>query len=184
MAYVFDELLCITWLLAQCPGGEPGRGGALGAGTGQCARENRLGDTGDRHAEVQGRLHGPAAGALLFGGIDDDIDEGLAGLRVNLLEHLCGDLNQVALQLALVPFGKDVSDIRCTHAEAVAQQLVGLADQLHVRVLDAVVHHLHEMAGAIGADVGTAGHTVDVRGDLLQQRAEGFVRLLRAARHD
>ena len=68
--------------------------------------------------------------------------------------------------------------------EPVAQQLVGLADQLHVGVLDAVVHHLDEVPGAVGADVGAAGHAVDVRGDLLEQRAERLVGLGRAARHD
>ena len=43
----------------------------------------------------------------------------------------------------------------------VAEQVVGLGDELHVGVLDAVVDHLHEMSGAIGADVGHAGHAVD-----------------------
>ena len=70
------------------------------------------------------------------------------------------------------------------HAEPVAQQLVGLADQLHVGVLDAVVHHLHEVARPVGADVRAARHTVDVRGDLLQQRAERLVGLGRTAGHD
>ncbi len=67
-------------------------------------------------------------------------------------------------------------------AQPVAQQLVGLADELHVGVLDAVVHHLHEVAGAVRADVGAAGHAVDVGGDLLEQRAQRLVGLGRAAR--
>ena len=69
-------------------------------------------------------------------------------------------------------------------AQAVAQQLVGLADELHVGVLDAVVHHLHEMPCAVRADVGAARHAVDVRGDLLKQGAKRLVGLRRAARHD
>ncbi len=69
-------------------------------------------------------------------------------------------------------------------AEPVAQQLIGLADQLHVRVLDAVVHHLHEVARTVGADVGAARHAVDVRGDLLEQRAQRLVGLGGAAGHD
>ena len=68
--------------------------------------------------------------------------------------------------------------------EPVAQQLVGLADELHVGVLDAVVHHLDEVAGAVGPDVGAARHAVDVRGDLLEQRAQRLVGLGRAAGHD
>ena len=67
---------------------------------------------------------------------------------------------------------------------AAAQQVVGLGDQLHVGVLDAVVHHLHEVPGAVGADVRAARRAVDVRGDLLQDRAERLVRLRRPARHD
>ena len=69
-------------------------------------------------------------------------------------------------------------------AEPVAQQLVGLADELHVGVLDAVVHHLHEMPCAVGADVRAARHAVDVRGDLLEQRAQRLVGLGGPARHD
>ena len=65
----------------------------------------------------------------------------------------------------------------CGQAEPVAQQVVGLGDQLHVGVLDAVVHHLDEVAGAVGADVGAARLAVDLRGDLFQHRAERLVRL-------
>jgi hypothetical protein len=39
-------------------------------------------------------------------------------------------------------------------------QLVGLADQLHVAVLDAVVDHLDEVAGAVLADPVAAGLAV------------------------
>ncbi len=46
------------------------------------------------------------------------------------------------------------------------------------------MHHLDEVAGAVGADVGAAGHAVDVRGDLLEQRAERLVGLGGTAGHD
>jgi hypothetical protein len=46
------------------------------------------------------------------------------------------------------------------------------------------VHHLDEVAGAVRADVRAAGLAVDLRRDVLEQRAEGLVRLLRAAGHD
>src|SRR5690606_29023307 len=112
---------------------------------------------GDGHAEVEGGLDGPAAGALLFGGVDDDVDEGFAGGGVGLAQHLGGDLDEVGLEGAGVPVGEDVGDLPGVVAEGVAQQVVGLADELHVGVFDAVVHHLHEVAGAVGADVGAAG---------------------------
>src|SRR6478752_3098345 len=65
-----------------------------------------------------------------------------------------------------------------------APQVVRLGDQLHVGVLDAVVHHLDEVPGTVGADVGAARRAVDVRRDLLQDRAERLVRLGRTTRHD
>ena len=68
--------------------------------------------------------------------------------------------------------------------QALAQQLVGLGDQLHVGVLDAVVHHLDEVARAVGADVRAAGHAVDDGSDRLEHRAQGCVGLDRSARHD
>jgi len=40
------------------------------------------------------------------------------------------------------------ADLLARHAHALAQQRRGLGDELHVAVLDAVVHHLHEVAGA------------------------------------
>jgi len=35
------------------------------------------------------------------------------------------------------------------HAQGILHQVVGLANELHVAVLNAVVHHLDKMAGAV-----------------------------------
>ena len=40
----------------------------------QRPREHRLGDPGQRDAELERVLGGPAAGALLLGGIEDHVD--------------------------------------------------------------------------------------------------------------
>ena len=45
-----------------------------------------------------------------------------------------------------------------------AQHVIGLRDELHVRVLDAVVHHLHVVARAARSDVGHARSVVHLRG--------------------
>src|SRR6188508_623593 len=108
----------------------------------------------------------------------------LAGVGIHLTEHLRGDLDQVRLQLALVPLGEHVRDLGGTLAGAAPDQVVGLSDQLHVGVLDAVVHHLHEVPGTVVADVGDARLTLRDRGDALQDRTEGHPRLVRPARHD
>ena len=65
-----------------------------------------------------------------------------------------------------------------------AEQVVGLGDELHVGVLDAVVDHLDEVAGAVGADVGDARLAVGDRGDRREDRAERLVGLRGAAGHD
>ena len=65
-----------------------------------------------------------------------------------------------------------------------AQQVVGLGDELHIGVLDAVVDHLDEVAGAVGTDVGAARRAVDVGRDGLQHRPQAVVGLGGAAGHD
>ncbi len=109
---------------------------------------------------------------------------GLPGLGIHLAQHLGGDLDEEALQLALVPLGEDVGDLGGRLAGAAADQVVGLGDELHVGVLDAVVDHLHEVAGAVGADVGHARLALGDRGDRAQDRPERLPRLGRAAGHD
>jgi hypothetical protein len=89
-----------------------------------------------------------------------------------LAQYLGGDLDQEAVQITGVPLGEHLGDLRGGQAKAVAQQLIRLADELHVGVLDAVVHHLHEVPCAVRPDVGAAGDTVDVRGDFFQQWAQ------------
>ncbi len=149
------------------------------------AGEDGLRDAGHRHAQVESDLHRPAAGALLLGLVDHHVHERLARLRVHVRQHLGRDLDQVGVEAALVPGAEDLRDLGGGVPGDVAQQLVRLADELHVRVLDAVVHHLHEVPGTVRTDVGDARRTVGrLRRDLLQHRAQRVVRLLRAARHD
>src|SRR5699024_1802998 len=76
------------------------------------------------------------------------------------------------------------SDLLWAQTRPVAQQVISLADDLHIRVLDAIVHHLDEVARAIRADVRTARLTINLRGDGLQQRAQGVISLGGATRHD
>ena len=71
---------------------------------------------------------------------------------VLLGENVAGDLDEIGVEFALVPFGEDVVHLVGAHAEAVLHHVVGLADELHVAVFDAVVDHLHVMAGAAFAD--------------------------------
>src|SRR5690606_20411721 len=87
------------------------------------------------------------------------------------------------VQVPGVPLLEDLGQLGGLDAGG-AQDVVRLGDELHVGVLDAVVHHLDEVAGAVRADVDTARLTVVLGGDALQDRPEGLVGLGRAAGHD
>ena len=80
------------------------------------AGEDGLGDPGQRHAEVERVLRRPAAGALLLGLVDDDVDQRLAGARVRLAQHGGGDLDQIAVEVALFPGLEDVGHRRRVEA--------------------------------------------------------------------
>ena len=64
------------------------------------------------------------------------------------------------------------------------EDVVGLADELHVAVFDAVVDHLHVVAGTAGADVDDAGLAIDLGGDGFEDRLHHLPGGGRAAGHD
>src|SRR5262249_60955996 len=96
----------------------------------------------------------------------------LAAGRVRVRQHLRGDLDEERVEIALVPRAEDLAHFGRFRAEPGAQQVIGLGDELHVGVLDAVVHHLYEVAGAVRPDVRAARCAVDLRGDLLEYRPQ------------
>ena len=151
---------------------------------GQRAGKDRLGDAAHRDAQVKGVLDGPAAGPLLFGLVEHDVHERLSGGFVLVSEDLGGDLDQVGVEPARVPSPERLGGLGGLEADGVPEQVIRLRNELHVGVLDAVVHHLHEMTGAVRADVRAARDAVHVRADRLQHRAERPVGLFRAAGHD
>ena len=86
---------------------------------------------------------------------------GLPVAGVDVGQDLGGDLDQVGVEPAGVPGrGRCRRSARASCRAPCAQQVVRLGDELHVGVLDAVVHHLDEVAGAVGADVGAARGSV------------------------
>ena len=78
---------------------------------GEDAGEDRLGDPGQRHAELERDLRRPAAGPLLLRFIDDHVDQRLARGRVGLAQHRGGDLDQIAVEVALFPGLEDVGHL-------------------------------------------------------------------------
>ena len=61
--------------------------------------------------QVEGRGDGPLAGALLAGLVEDQVDHRLAGGLVVEAEDVAGDLDQVAIERALVPAGEDLVEL-------------------------------------------------------------------------
>ena len=140
----------------------------------EAAGEDGLGDQGQRDAQVEGRGDGPLARPLLAGGVEDQVDHRLAGLGVVEAEDVAGDLDQVAVERALVPAGEDVvHGVGRPCRAASFMQVVGLADELHVAVFDAVVDHLDVVARPLGPDPVAAGGAVgDLGGDRLEDRLD------------
>jgi hypothetical protein len=62
--------------------------------------------------------------------------------------------------------------------------VVRLGDELHIAVLDAIVHHLDIVAGATRPHIGDAGLSLGLGGDGLKDRLDHLVRLGLAAGHD
>src|SRR5690606_35100053 len=110
---------------------------------------DRLADERQWRALLERLAHGPLPGALLTRSVQDVIQNRLAAL-VYVAEDVSSDLDEVAVELTAVPLIEHVAHLRIAHLQHVLHHTVGFADELHVAVLDAVVHHLHEVAGAAG----------------------------------
>ena len=115
--------------------------------------------------------------------VDDEVDERLAGLLVDLVQHFGGDLDEVGVEFGLVPLLEHVADLSRSHAKTTTHQVVAFGDELHVGVFDAVVHHLDEVAGAVEADVRHARFAFGLGRDGFENRLEGLPGFLGAAGH-
>ena len=134
--------------------------------------------------QVQSALRRPLAGALLLGLVQDDVHQRLPRLFVQLGEDVRCNLDEVGFQLAAVPFGEDLMQLRRREATGAVQDVVGFGDELHVTVLDAVVHHLDVVAGATRADVGDARLAVHFGRDGGENRLQHLPGTALSARHD
>ena len=115
--------------------------------TRQETRQHGFRNDSRRHAEVKRLAHGPLAGALLSGDVQNLVDN-RAAVRILHAENLRRDFNEEAFQLALVPLGEDAVEVAQRQAQHGPQQMERLRDGLHVRVLYAVVHHFDKVTRA------------------------------------
>ena len=128
--------------------------------SGEAAGEDGFGDEGGGNAEVESVLAHPFPGALLAGGIEDEVDEVSAGFAIFDGEDIAGDFDEVAFEFAFVPFAEDLMEFVVGEADAVFEDVVGFADELHVAVFDAVMDHFDVVSGAGFADPFAAGDIV------------------------
>mmetsp|Transcript_932 Transcript_932/g.3085 ORF Transcript_932/g.3085 Transcript_932/m.3085 type:complete len:519 (+) Transcript_932:241-1797(+) len=172
-------------------GGEAGglvarlRGDSLVLHAGDEARVERRCDRRDRDGELRGLLHRPLPGAFHPGLVQNLIHERAAvgDLVVLLRENQRGDLDEERVQLRGVPLVERGRELRVREPADGLQDVVRLGDELHVPVLDAVVHHLNEVPGAAFADERDARAGVRLRGGRREHFLHGLVRLHVAAGH-
>ena len=152
----------------------------------EAAGVHGFGDQRAGHAVVERELAHPLAGAFRAGAVHDLIDEPAVAVFIFHAEDVARDFDQVAVELAAIPFGEDVVQLVVREAEGLLHHEVGFADELHVAVFDAVVNHLHVMPGAARADPFAAGDVVlraDFGGDRLEDRLHGRPGVGAAAGH-
>ena len=140
----------------------------------QAAGVDGLGDQRARHAEVESQLAHPLPGPLGAGLVEDAVDDEVTAVGILDGEDVAGDLDQVAVEFAAVPVAEDFGQFGVGESGAVLEQRVGLADQLHVAVLNPVVHHLHVVAGTAWAHPVAAGD-VALGADLGRDRLEDWL---------
>ncbi len=88
------------------------------------------------------------------------------------------------LSSPLFQLGEDLGELVGGGIDGGLEDGVGLADELHVAVLDAVVDHLHVVAGAVGTHVTAAGLAFGDGGDLGVDGRDDFPAFGGAAGHD
>lgn len=103
----------------------------------------------------------------LASGVLDVLDQSRA-ISVLKLKDVAGDLDQVRVELALVPLGKDVAKLVGSESEGLLEDVVGLADHLHVAVFDSVVDHLDVVTSASLADPVATGLAIDLGSNRLE----------------
>ena len=158
--------------------------GALVFKRGYATCKHGFGNQGQWDTQIEGVDAGPFACAFLSGGIEDFFNQRFA-VFIFVAQNRGGDFNQVGIQLGLVPFAENAVHFVVAQTQAVFHELVRFANQLHIAVFDAVVHHFDEMACAVAADPVAAGFALRGFGgngleDGFDGRPCGFV----AAGHD
>ena len=117
------------------------------------AREDGLGDRGHPYPELEGRLAVQRPVPFCSAVVDDELRRGACPVDASTWSRTSAVIStRRGVELSGVPLHVKTSATSPADRPAAVKQVVGLGDELHVGVLDAVVDHLDEVAGAAGAE--------------------------------
>ena len=122
---VVDELLLVTREVGAGALEELGGTATLLLEGRQAAREDRLADEGDGHAEVESVDGGPLTGTLLASRVHDLLEKRRTVLVVEV-ENVTGDLNKEGVKDTLVPLGEDITHLLVGETKTTLHDVVGL----------------------------------------------------------
>ena len=140
------------------------------------------------HGNIHALLHGfyarPASRTLLGRTVHNVIQQ-LSRFKIILFpENISRNPNQVALQLSLVPFLKNIAQLSISIASHRLQENICLSNQLHIRILNSIVYHFYIMTCAVRSDIGTARLALGISRYFFQHRPDLFIRFLLTAGHN
>ncbi|SPY01538.1 Uncharacterised protein [Neisseria meningitidis] len=125
--------------------------GALVFKRGHATCKYGFGNQGQRDTQIEGIDAGPFACTFLTCGIEDFFDQRFA-VFISITQNRGGNFNQIRIQFGFVPFVEDLVHFVIRQAQTVFHELVRFANQLHVAVFDAIVHHFDEVARTVAAN--------------------------------
>ena len=146
--------------------------------------KHRLGNKRQWFTEIQRTLAGPFTRTFVCCFIQNHINQ-VVTVFIFFGEDIFGDVDQVAAQFTVIPFGKGLRQFFVGEVQATFKQRIGFSNQLHITVFDTVVNHLHIVTCAIGTNIGNAWLTVFSHcGDFGQDRRNQFIGFFLPTRHN
>lgn len=182
---IIDDLLLVAGELWNLWAVEDGAGtNTLGLDGGQASGKDGFSDQGDWHAEIKSVDGGPLSGSLLSSRVENLLNEWGSIFWVVVLENVLGDVDEEGVQNTSVPLLENLADLVWCESNTTSEDIVGLANQLHVSVLDTVVNHLDEVASTLITDPVAASLTVALGRDILEDVLDVWPGLLVSSWHD
>lgn len=91
----------------------------------EAAREDRLADQSDGHAEIESVDGGPFTGTLLAGLVEDLVNKS-STIVVVVAEDITGDLNEEGVENTGVPLGENITNLLGRKTDTTLEDIVGL----------------------------------------------------------